>query len=118
VRPRRTSWQSDSRVLPPHRKQHSPAHACRGRALLGLDDEQVRNLTVLLFEEEGSLLPDEKGPDATFRRAHCPWEELSEAAYWELQSGPFLPICRDFDGASRTRTGDLLGAIRACAALE
>jgi hypothetical protein len=28
-------------------------------------------------------------------------------------------VCRDFlDGASRTRTGDVLGAIRACAALE
>jgi hypothetical protein len=35
-----------------------------------------------------------------------------------LMTTHFCQICRSFDGASRTRTGDLLGAIRAVASIK
>jgi hypothetical protein len=80
--------------------------------------------------DEGScLLHGAEGSAATrkvvgFTRR--PPQTLSRAASWEsVNSGKattrasrLMPSCRYFDGASRTRTGDLLGAIRARAGLE
>jgi hypothetical protein len=82
--------------------------ACRRRELSSRRGRRVRRHT--------------KGRRFTRR----PPQTLSRAASWESVNGGkattrarrLMPICRYFDGASRTRTGDLLGAIRARAALE
>jgi hypothetical protein len=84
------------------------------------DDEQVRSLRALLFEEgRNLLLPDEKSPGFRHSVEQTRLRGRSvRLACWELQPQRFCPICRDFDGASRTRTGDLLGAIQALSQLS
>jgi Transposase DDE domain len=74
--------------------------------------------------DEGSILlpPHEKRSTRNIQSISgtaggTQWRGVLGTAGW-LQATRFCPICRDFDGASRTRTGDLLGAIRARAGLE
>jgi hypothetical protein len=78
-----------------------------------MDDEQLRSLRVLLFEEGRNLLLRKRNAGD----ADISVEQTRPHGYSVRQppgnfSPAFLTICRSFDGASRTRTGDLLGAIQ------
>jgi hypothetical protein len=110
-------------------RRHTPAAA--GAATASRDDAPDRSdvPAPLPFDDGSCLLDGAEGSAATrkvvgFTRR--PPQTLSRAASWEsvnngkatTRASRLMPICRYFDGASRTRTGDLLGAIRACAVLE
>jgi hypothetical protein len=93
------------------------------------DEQQRRTATVLLLDEWSCLLDEAEGSAATRKVVgftRMPPLTLSRAASWEsVNSGKsndsrtsLMSICRYFDGASRTRTGDLLGAIQALSQLS
>jgi hypothetical protein len=94
-----------------------------------LNDEQEQGSSVLLFDDWSSLLRDPRNRLSHRRRSRVHEEvrrkhsvQRPPGTLWTATHGSVsrvvCAICRDFDGASRTRTGDLVGATRARAARE